>query len=432
MNKINIEDFKEDNNSNIRKKLLKKCVELIQTVLSEKNINMEEYSYIEDEYERYKHIFYYDVYLCSDVYYLLNSLLEKNKTVSKDNIDDWIYQYNNLIDELNNYFKVKQEVEEQGKEEVNKKLDDYLKKLCIEMLKYKNKPIDINMSVPKLLSKIEQYYHYNIVEISYLRSAYNGYGQGANIDVDPKILNTIERIMEVRGLSFYLESNYKENAFLYKDFELKEGQTFTDLYREYLDRNYTLYKEMLDFLKVEYDKTKPPIFQIELVKKYYPFYIDYIDDKNKPYFDPYASLLTRMDEYYELISKNYKKDFIDEINKYAKYIRSHKNCSKKEMIKELKMTEEEIDKIEELIHEDVVIENKDYSFEMTDEIIELIKNNINQLNSREKEILDYHYGIFSNKKHTIEETSNKFDLSTIRIKQIEAKVIRDLQRKKRI
>ena len=198
---------------------------------------------------------------------------------------------------------------------------------------------------------------------------------------------------------------------------------------KYLYRSYDLYREMLDFLHVSYDNDKPPISIIEKVKKYYPFYIKYIDDLDKPYYDPWASLLTRMDEYYELMSNNYKKDFFNEINRYQKFMRNHHDLDILKVMEELEMTKEEINKIEEILHEEIKFED-DYKIVISDSEINKLRENLKMFNERDQKVLDYRFG-FTGKTHSILETSKKFSLPEIRIKQIEARCIRKINKLER-
>ena len=290
------------------------------------------------------------------------------------------------------------------------------------------KTYDDNDKLIKLLKKVEQYYNYYILTISDLHSALVGYAEGENIDEQPKRLNNIEILIKVRANYNYLKKNYKENAFIYRDYDLEEGESFSNLYIKYLDRSYDLYREMLDFLKVEYDNKKPPIFVIDKVKKYYPFYIDYIDDNNKPYFNPYAALLTRMDEYYEIMSKNYKIDFINEINRYQRFIKNNKDLSIDEIADKLKMTTEEIEKIDEIINEEIDLKDYNYIPYITEEIKVKMKDNLSLFNDRDTEVLKYRFGLFNGIEHSTLETAKHFNLTTTRIKQIEAKAIRKIKK----
>ena len=430
MKQLNYDDYKEKPIYVVHEDILSKILELVYQIIKEKNINMDKYSYIDSEYERIYHMFYYDVNLCSDIKYLIKELGIEYDTsnTSNDDIENWIFSYNSLVDEFNYYLDVKKEVEIYGFENVYDKLLEDLKTLMKEMLDYKNKTYDDNDKLIKLLKKVEQYYNYYILTISDLHSALVGYAEGENIDEQPKRLNNIERIIKVRANYNYLKKNYKENAFIYRDYDLEEGESFSNLYIKYLDRSYDLYREMLDFLKVEYDNKKPPIFVIDKVKKYYPFYIDYIDDNNKPYFNPYAALLTRMDEYYEIMSKNYKIDFINEINRYQRFIKNNKDLSIDEIASKLNMTTDEIEKINEFINEDISLEDDNYIPNITEEIKEKMKDNLIVFNDRDIEILKYRFGLFNGIEHSIIETAKYFNLTTTRIKQIEAKAIRKIGR----
>ena len=430
MKQLNYNDYKEKPIHVVHEDILSKVLELVYQIIKEKNIDMDKYSYIDSEYERIYHMFYYDVNLCSDIKYLIKELGIEYDTsnTSNDDIENWIFSYNSLVDEFNYYLDVKKEIDKYGYENVYNKLYEDIKNLMKEMLDYKNKSYNDTDKLSILLKKVEQYYNYYILTISDLESALVGFANGENIDEEPKRLDNIERIIKLRADYNYLKKNYKENAFIYRDYELNEGENFRDLHIKYLDRSYDLYREMLDFLKVEYDNNKPPIFIIDKVKKYYPFYIDYIDDNNKPYFNPYAALLTRMDEYYEIMSKNYKNDFINEINRYQKFIRNNKDLSIDEIANKLNMTTDEIEKINEIMNEKISFEEDSYIPYITEEIKEKIKDNLSLFNDRDVEVLKYRLGLFNGIEHSIEETAENFNLTLTRIKQIEARAIRKIGR----
>lgn len=430
MKQLNYSDYKEKPIHVVHEDILSKVLELVYQIIKEKNINMDKYSYIDDKYDRIYHMFYYDVNLCSDIKYLIKELgIEYNNyNTSNDDIDAWIFSYNCLVDEFNYYLDVKKEIEKYGFKNVYDKLLDDIKKLMKEMLDYKNKPYNDIDKLSKLLPKVEQYYNYYILTISDLKSALVGFADGENIDEQPKRLNNIERIIKARANYNYLKKNYKENAFIYRDYELEKGESFSDLHIKYLYRSYDLYREMLDFLKVEYDNNLPPIHIIDKTKKYYPFYIKYIDDEDKPYFDPYASLLTRMDEYYEIMSTNYKNDFINEINKYQKYKRKNPSLQDEDIAKNLNMTIEEINKINEMLNEDITIEEEHNEVTITDEIKNKLKENIDLFNERDRLVLDYRFGLLSGITHSKEETAKEFNITTTRVKQIETRAIRKIGR----
>ena len=430
MKQLNYDDYKEKPIYVVHEDILSKVLKLVYQIIKEKNIDMDKYSYIDSEYERIYHMFYYDVNLCSDIKYLIKELGIEYDTssTSNDEIDTWIFRYNSLVDEFNYYLDIKKEVEIKGFENVYDKLLEDIKDLMKEMLDYKNKPYNDTDKLSILLRKVEQYYNYYILTISDLHSALVGFADGENIDEEPKRLNNIERIIKLRANYNYLKKNYQENAFIYRDYELKKGESFSDLHIKYLDRSYDLYREMLDFLNVEYDNNKPPIFRVDKVKKYYPFYIDYIDDNNKPYFNPYAALLTRMDEYYEIMSKNYKKDFINEINRYQRFIKNNKDLSIGEIANKLNMTPIEIEKINEIINEDISFEDDNYIPNITEEIKEKMKDNLSLFNDRDIEILKYRFGLFNGIEHSIIDTAKYFNLTSTRIKQIEARAIRKIRK----
>ena len=89
MEQLNYEDYKEKPIYVVHEDILSKVLELVHQIIKEKNINMDNYSYIDSEYDRIYHMFYYDVNLCSDIKYLIKELGVEYDTsnTSTDNIE---------------------------------------------------------------------------------------------------------------------------------------------------------------------------------------------------------------------------------------------------------------------------------------------------------------------------------------------------------
>ena len=87
-----------------------------------------------------------------------------------------------------------------------------------------------------------------------------------------------------------------------------------------------------------------------------------------------------------------------------------------------------IEKINEVINEDISLEDDNYIPNITEETKEKMKDNLIVFNDRDVEVLKYRFGLFNGIEHSIDETAKYFNLTTTRIKQIEARAIRKIGR----
>lgn len=329
MELLNIKDYEENINKEkydiIRKDILEKAETFADIIIKEKNVDLDKYSYYENKYEKIYQIFYKEINLCDSMKHLIKWLALDNEKVEKYDVETWIRVYNELTEEYNEYLEYKENIDKIGYENIIKDYKDKIKALCKEMLDYKNKKYEDAWSLGKFLEKAENYYNYHIFYFDELSKALMGFTYGANIDEDFKPLNYVERIIKIEGNYIYLKNHYKENAFIYRDFDLEEGETFSDLHRKMLEERFELYKEMLNFLNVPYNENDAPIFWEDAVIKNYPYYEDIIKDKNKPVsFNPYAASLTRMQEATETLREGYK-NHDEDLKKYLQSKKDEKN-----------------------------------------------------------------------------------------------------------
>jgi len=457
----------------IRDDILKKTLEFVNIILKEKKINLDDYDYYADMYERICHIFYKEIDLCYDLYYLVKWLVieyEPDK-IDKEDVSRWIRIYNETVGEYNDYLKAKKEIEEVGADKIFKEYKDKIILLCKEMLDYKNKPYEDNYTLAKFLDKIKQYYGYHTNDIYNLRNALAGFTEGANIEEDNKTLNNPERLIAIRSIYNYIKNSYKSHAFLYLDFDLEENETFSDLHIKMLQEKYDLYREMLDYINVEYKENEIPASLENKVIENYPYYKKLIKDEDHEWYNPYPASLTRLRETIDIMRNGYKNhdedlknynekketikfSYMNDINKINKLLRYRHQMNRDEKrrptIEEeayyLSTIPEEIVRLNDLIkmgdkfHLQSTIEFADYitSDELDikdnkeyEEILRKINENIGLLTDREKSIIEDRFGISDNKFYKISEIALKYEINEERVRQIISKSLHIIKNGKR-
>ena len=313
MKKLNINDYQKkiENREwdNIREDILSYVMELVKVLFDAKGIDNKEYE--ENKEIRYEHIadmFYDDIYTCSSLSYLINELIPKEGDfIDVSTVENWIDRYNDNEEELEEYLKYKEIVDKKGKEIVHKENLKKVEDLCKEMLQYKNKSYDSNMRLHDLIKKTEVYYAYFTYTFYQLRCALLGLIPHDSIEHDDKGLDSVEKYMVVTSIYNYLKSYYKEKAFVYRDFDLKDGETLDDIYHKEYIKYRELYEEMLDFINISYDK-EAPFYRIRnLIFDYYPYYKEMIENVDKDLFDnSMIAIFSRMEDVYDKIKVGYK------------------------------------------------------------------------------------------------------------------------------
>ncbi|MBR3614759.1 MAG: hypothetical protein IKL55_06235 [Clostridia bacterium] len=228
-------------------------------------------------------------------------------------IEYFINSYNPVINELECYRKTEEEIKNRGFEEVLEERIKKVKNLYLEMLKYKNKEIDKSWDLRELTRKVVHYY--NFCQEDIYNTEWALYGGFASFDVekDDVVLNEVERIMFADDLLNYLTptekyGGYEAYADVYKDYELKEGQTYSDLYDEKEEILVKLLREMLEFVGVEVTESDKYLGDLRYkVAKHYPFYegsLSLLRFSNPN--ETYISKFDTMDKVYERLSSDYK------------------------------------------------------------------------------------------------------------------------------
>lgn len=234
----------------------------------------------------------------------------------KEKIDNYINLYNSSLDLLDEYQNISNEIKIKGyKEVINEKIKR-LETLFKEMLAYKNKEYEETADFNTLVPKISQYYNYFHESLYETKSAVDSHYVRYSIESELIYLDDVEVIHQLDDLYEEL-TNYKHFANFYRDFELTDGQTFEDLYEQEKTKMITLFKEMLDYRNIKYEKETFEYLKVE-VGKAYPCYRDMI--YNMSMSDTYIRKLNALEDVYEYLSERYKnyeedlKDYKDDEN----------------------------------------------------------------------------------------------------------------------
>lgn len=235
-------------------------------------------------------------------------------------------------------------IKEQIDEEKNK-----LYKLFEEMLDFKKIPYKKDLDFLNLLELVSIHYNSFSVFFDYVYyglkyysfpPSYDDYSYNDEV-IEVTDENNLESLKELYEALTEEKNDYKVHAYDFVDINLKEGQTLKDLSDEYREKFGPLFKEMLDFIKVEIPTGKQNDFYDlwHLVATNYPWYYDLI---NHLYFIVYFSLdanyidqIDSMDRVYKKLI-NYKAEYNDYVLKYKDIIEERKDwlkeCDKLKML----------------------------------------------------------------------------------------------------
>ena len=192
------------------------------------------------------------------------------------------------------------------------------RKLFKEMLEYKNKEYDENLDIVELIGKVIQYYTFYAGELRVLKQALIGNTIQFDIDGDLVEVNDNGRLVLIdKYYNLIVNEDYKKVAYMYKDFELKDGQTYDDLYDIEYEKLDNLYRKMLEFLG-EKDLENEKNIEGKMLEKY-PFYL--LDIKRINTYEPYSTVIERlniMENVYEKLSRDYK-NYEENMKKYKEF-----------------------------------------------------------------------------------------------------------------
>ena len=221
--------------------------------------------------------------------------------------------YNRAVRTLNEYKEIKKEIEVKGFEIILKERKEKIIGLYTEMLDYKNKTNNRNWNIEEFTPIMDHYYNFYHHEFSSLRNAIFC-NHIRNYDEEEFIrLDDVERIMSIDEdyeilLPTDKNKGYKEFAYKYRDFELKEGQTYKDLYILKRKKLIELFKKMLEFVgendfvnEDDYDKLKDKVIEK------YPFYSSKLANNSHYVIErTWIEILSDLEDVYEELSSDYK------------------------------------------------------------------------------------------------------------------------------
>ena len=337
-----IEDFKEQlqgkKYNDIYQKIVNKTIYMAKKIAKlkklELNFNVKDDIYdifleIEYSFNKYSATFRDLIYLVKN----LKSWYEEDDLslydTQEQKLESYIRGYNLVESELKKYFEIKDLIVQYGFENIKLEKMNKLIKLFKDMLKYKNKPYLENWSFRDYIEKIDLYYN---IYSEYLLNALEAVESKLvrfDIESDYIQVNDVEVIMFLDLLYdtlSYENDDYKMNAYFYRDFELKDDQTLSDIYDIEYNKFLELLKKMLDFVNGKYDKDEKYLpTLISKVAKYYPFYKGCLStiiarDPNTSLVD----ILSNMEDVYEKLETDY--------TNYEKNMKEYKVMKDKNLI----------------------------------------------------------------------------------------------------
>lgn len=245
------------------------------------------------------------------------------------------------------------------------------------MLEYKNKKYDNKWNFEQFIDVISQNYNSYSEELNYVKEAMNFKMINYRDEEEPICVNEIEIVIfidDLYNILTYKSDDYKNYANFYRDFELKEGQTYEDLYELEEEKFVQLFKEMLDFINVKYEEDDFIKLKWKVIENY-PHYREILLHliSNNPN-TTYIKKLDYMENVYEKIKSGYK----EYIEKYILIL--NKNESMQNVILKRKLENEGYEVIAK--NENVVfIKKSENAQELEEQEIELILSLANkQLN----------------------------------------------------
>lgn len=303
--------------------IVKSTLELVKEIADKKKLHLEEWKNKKSKDIFYNILFTFEQGSVSftNIQYLMKEFLNWNIILDED-----IYQtkeqilihminlYNGVVSELTNYEKVEEDIQENGYKKLEKEKTEKLINLFKEMLQYKNKKYDENWSFEEWIENIDTHYHFyheSLIETLYkikkgliLLDTDKYYYDSIKVDQVEKIISLTDLYENLNDK----DDGYKNYAYFYREFELKEGQTYSDLYKLEQEKYVKLFQDMLDFINVKYDTDYFDDLSV-LIREHYPYYNDvliHLDDMMFSTKETYITILDRMENIYDNLSKNYK------------------------------------------------------------------------------------------------------------------------------
>ena len=328
MNKnIKIEDYQSDikqgNNEKIMDIIEGRALDLIKEIAAEQNIELS----LENNANKEKK--YYAIIRCFDG----NNSYFESVSALMDMFLDWysdnelklygeksmvticIRLYNRVLSSFEKYQKAKAQICEKGYDVLKQQKIDRLIQLFKEMLTYKKAGYEDDWDFYKWIEVMDCKYHFyheefvNILDAIYTGSITKNFEDSRYDSIDVDCVEVILMLDSFYDLLTYKDTDYKEFANYYRDFELQDGETYKDLYDKEKEKLRKLFMEMLDFLDVSYSNDDFDSLT-SLIREHYPYYFDTMVSLKVTLADPrstYIVELNDMEDIYESFSKNYKR-----------------------------------------------------------------------------------------------------------------------------
>ena len=267
MNKnIKIEDYQSDIKQGNYEKIMDiiegRALDLIKEIAAEQKIELS----LENNADKEKK--YYAIIRCFDG----NNSYFESVSALMDMFLDWysdnelklygeksmvticIRLYNRVLSSFEKYQKAKAQICEKGYDVLKQQKIDRLIQLFKEMLTYKKAGYEDDWDFYKWIEVMDCKYHFyheefvNILDAIYTGSITKNFEDSRYDSIDVDCVEVILMLDSFYDLLTYKDADYKEFANYYRDFELKDGETYKDLYDREKEKLRKLFMEMLDFL----------------------------------------------------------------------------------------------------------------------------------------------------------------------------------------
>jgi len=234
--------------------------------------------------------------------------------------------YNIYLTKFKVYQDLNQSLKEKSYPKLFKEYEEKLINLFKEMLTYKKKEFDPNLSFLELLDKINIHYNIYRYDIAMIKDAYTNHYVDDNYytlypdyysDIKTYHLNDVEQLLILDDFYKTLTDpldNYKNNANCYIDINLAPNETISDLYNQEMAKLINLFKEMLNYVKADYDKSNTRFrYYMTQISTSYPFYLQDLINLSSTLTDPHNNYITCIDSLYHMRNNlsHYKEDLKD-------------------------------------------------------------------------------------------------------------------------
>lgn len=313
--------------------IVNKTFDLIKKIAAEKNVDLEQKNNKDTSQE---HLIYHYMYIFKRkssmfryIYYIMNNYSSFNC----DEIDEfdtkekklqrYIDEYNSLEKLLDKYLDMKKSLEKFSFEDLINLYKQKFTSLYKEMLIYKKKTFDEDISFEVLSSKVNVYYQFyrEYIEDIFLvllnRSLYfRTYDENLIMESDE---DPVEVIYFLKSTYEHIKDEYKKYAYYYKDIELEEDESYRDRYNKELDKIEDIFKEMLKYRNIEYKEDEDFTDLKIKVMEEYPYLEGAIRIDLSDYpGDTYIISINKLYTLQECLLKRYK-NYDEEMKNYQEY-----------------------------------------------------------------------------------------------------------------